>query len=134
MKDLVLERTFTALDHARLLNLLRRQAHVDHSSEDLADLEEVLEAGTVVPSRTVSSDFVTMHSRGFLRDAKSGQRYTLTLVYPGDAEPAVGLVSVLSPVGCALIGLQIGSVKRWHTPAGEEKAAEITASTAFSRL
>jgi regulator of nucleoside diphosphate kinase len=36
-------------------------------------------------------------------------------------------VSVLSPVGSALLGMRVGSIARWSTPAGDEKAAEILA-------
>ena len=72
-------------------------------------------------------DVVTMYSQVVLQDTQTGQRNTLTLCYPADAEPAVGFVSVLSPVGSALLGLRVGSVARWSTPAGDEKAAEILA-------
>lgn len=61
------------------------------------------------------------------QDRQTLQRNTLTLCYPADAEPAVGFVSVLSPVGSALVGLQVGSVARWSLPAGDDKAAEILA-------
>lgn len=80
-----------------------------------------------MPSREVGPDVVTMYSQVLLQDSQTGQRNTLTLCYPTDAEPAVGFVSVLSPVGSALLGMRVGSIARWSTPAGDEKAAEILA-------
>ena len=90
-------------------------------------MENVLDASTLVPSREVAPDVVTMYSQFLLQDRQTLQRNTLTLCYPADAEPAVGFVSVLSPVGSALVGLQVGSVARWSLPAGDDKAAEILA-------
>ena len=87
----------------------------------------VLDASALVPSREVAPDVVTMYSQVLLQDTQTSQRNTLTLCYPADAEPAVGFVSVLSPVGSALLGLRVGSIARWSTPAGDEKAAEILA-------
>lgn len=127
MEVVALERTLTELDHVRLLNLLRRDARSDGSALNAGAIEDVLDNSTLVPSRQVGPDVVTMYSQVLLQDTQTGQRNTLTLCYPADAEPAVGFVSVLSPVGSALLGLRVGSVARWSTPAGDEKAAEILA-------
>ena len=127
MEAVILERTLTELDHVRLLNLLRRDGRGDGSPQQVHAIEDVLDASSLVPSREVEPDVVTMHSQVLLQDTRTGQRNTLTLCYPADAEPAVGLVSVLSPVGSALLGLRVGSVARWSTPAGDERAAEILA-------
>lgn len=127
MEAVTLERTLTELDHVRLLNLLRRDVRGDGSPQHVCAIEDVLDASSLVPSREVGPDVVTMYSQVLLQDTQTGQRNTLTLCYPADAEPAVGFVSVLSPVGSALLGLRVGGVARWSTPAGDEKAAEILA-------
>lgn len=127
MEAVILERTLTELDHVRLLNLLRRDTRGEGSPQQARAIEEFMDASSLVPSREVAPDVVTMNSRVLLQDTQNGQRNTLTLCYPADAEPAVGFVSVLSPVGSALLGLRVGSVARWATPAGDEKAAEILA-------
>jgi regulator of nucleoside diphosphate kinase len=119
---LTLERTLTELDHVRLLSLARRQRPAA-----AAAIEPLLDACTVVPSRQVRPDVVTMYSQVLLHDLASGLRSRLTLCYPADAEPAAGFVSVLSPVGCSLLGLTVGAVARWSTPAGEARAAEVVA-------
>lgn len=127
MEVLTLERTLTELDHVRLLTLLRRDARGEGRPAQLQAIESMLYASALVPSREVAPDVVTMHSQVLLQDTQTSQRHTLTLCYPTDAEPAMGFVSVLSPVGSALLGLRVGSVARWPTPTGDEKAAEILA-------
>ena len=127
MEALTLERTLTELDHVRILNLVRRDARSDGPLPMQPAIEDLLDASAIVPSRQVAPDVVTMYSQLQLEDLQTRQRSTLTLCYPADAEPAVGFVSVLSPVGSALLGLRVGSVARWATPAGHEKAGEILA-------
>jgi regulator of nucleoside diphosphate kinase len=127
MEVLTIERTLTELDHVRLSNLLRRGAHSDGPVAHAWPVEDVLDACAIVPSRNVSPDVVTMYSQVLLEDLQTGQRHTLTVCYPADAEPAAGFVSVLSPMGGGLLGLSVGSVARWETPAGDHKAAEIVA-------
>lgn len=127
MEVVTLERTLTELDHVRLLKLLRRDASGDRPPLQLGAIEDVLDASALVPSREVAPDIVTMYSQVLLQDLQTSQRNTLTLCYPADAEPAVGFVSVLSPVGTALLGMRVGGVARWSTPSGDKKAAEILA-------
>ena len=125
VEALALERTLTELDHARLSSLLRSDPRRAGALPHRAAIEAVLDGCAIVPSRQVPPDVVTMYSRVELRDPDSGHRQTLTLCYPGDAAPAAGLVSVLSPVGASLLGLTPGCVAHWSTPGGAERQAEI---------
>ena len=127
MEVLTLERTLTELDHVRLLHLVRRGARGDGFPTPRHVVEDMLDASVIVPSRQVPPDVVTMYSQVLLQDPETGQRSTLTLCYPHDADPAAGFVSVLSPVGSSLLGLPVGSVARWSTPARDKKSAEILA-------
>ena len=122
-----LERTLTELDHIRLVNLLQRQDAAARLPTGPGPIGELLDAAQVVPSRAVAPDVVTMNSQLLLRDPKTDARSQLTLCYPADAEPAQGFVSVLSPVGRALLGLRVGETARWTTPDGRSHAAEIVA-------
>jgi regulator of nucleoside diphosphate kinase len=121
------ERTLTELDHARLSRLLhaRRAPGAGPAPEDMPG--GLLDAATIVPSREVSPDVVTMYSQVIVRDCETGEPRKLTVCYPADAEPASGFVSVLSPVGASLIGQRVGAVARWQTPDGEAHRAEIEA-------
>lgn len=121
------ERTLTELDHVRLVNLLRRDMRGGASAPSRRTIDDVLDASALVPSREVAPNVVTMYSQVVLRDMQTGQHNSLTLCYPEEADPGAGLVSVLSPVGSALLGLRAGNVARWLSPSGDEKAAEILA-------
>ena len=111
------ERLLTELDFARLKNL-----PTGHLSSDLLDTLESLEQ---VPSQAIPADTVTMYSQVVVEDLLTGKQQKLTLCYPADAEPHVGFISVLSPVGASLIGQRVGAVARWQTPNGDQCAAEI---------
>lgn len=113
------ERTLTDLDHARLSKLLER--HLPPTFADLLDCAEV------TSSRAVPTDVVTMYSRVEIVDQHTHRRQTLTVCYPADALPATGFISVLSPVGMALLGQRVGSTARWITPTGECGVASIAA-------
>lgn len=122
-----LERTLTELDHVRLHHLLQRQGAAALPPPTSRQIEDLLDAAQVVPSRAVEPDVVTMYSQLLLRELHADTRSKLTLCYPADAEPAEGFVSVLSPVGRALLGLRVGETARWTTPDGQSHAAEVVA-------
>jgi regulator of nucleoside diphosphate kinase len=67
-------------------------------------LEEILDLGCIVTPRDIPHDIVTMNSKVLFEEIDSGERREITVVYPDDADPAAGRVSVLSPMGVALLG------------------------------
>lgn len=113
------ERTLTELDHARLDRLRRQGAALR--------VDELLDLASVVPSREVPHDVVTMYSLVLVHEPGHPEPHRLTLCYPDDAEPAAGFISVLSPVGLALLGLRVGSVASWLTPDGQAHRATVEA-------
>jgi regulator of nucleoside diphosphate kinase len=113
------ERTLTEIDYARLSKLLSQQRP--------GHLADWFEGAEVTNSLTAPADLVTMNSRVEVVDLHTHHRQVLTVCYPGDAEPAAGLISVLSPVGSSLLGLRTGDTARWLTPHGEGCAAQIVA-------
>lgn len=115
-------RTLTELDHVRLAALLRRQP-----AAATAALLDCLDVADLVPSREVDPDIVTMYSQILLADPADGSRHKLTICYPADAEPEQGFISVLSPLGASLLGMRVGELARWRTPAGDERSLEIVA-------
>lgn len=121
------ERTITELDHVRLSNLIQRGRQDGSTFASAAAIQELLDEATVVPTREVPHDMVTMYSQVQLSAPNTAQRQTLTVCYPADADAGTGFVSVLSPVGRSLLGLRVGETARWTTPAGEQKSAEIVA-------
>jgi regulator of nucleoside diphosphate kinase len=120
------ERTLTELDHARLMRLLPRVGGVP-TEAGIAALQSAIDNAELLASDTVPPDIVTMYSRVQVREPATGRCQVFTLCYPSDAEPAEGFVSVLSPVGASLLGLRVGALARWQTPAGQEVQAEVRA-------
>ncbi|RWE03136.1 nucleoside diphosphate kinase regulator [Mesorhizobium sp.] len=97
-------------DHARLSALASTVAarNSDASDELLAELERA----RVVADGWVSAGTVRMGSTVTFKP-DTGDRKTVTLVYPGDADISKGKVSVLTPIGTALIGLSAGQSIMW---------------------
>lgn len=112
-----IERLLTEIDHARLNNLSG-----PHLPTEWVDTLDSLD---LVPSREIPPDVVTMYSQVIVQDLTTGARQRLTLCYPADAEPHLGFISVLSPVGTSLLGQRVGSIARWKTPNGDECMAEL---------
>lgn len=113
------ERVLTELDHARLNKL--GSAQLPH------DLADELQAVDLVASQEVTPDIVTMNSEVELVLSGQDGRQRLTLCYPRDAQPGVGCISVLSPIGAALLGRRVGDTIHWRMPSGEERQAELAA-------
>ncbi len=114
-----IERTLTELDVARLKKLRGGQLP--------DDLAENVEFSDQVASQDIPSNVVTMYSQVEIRDLRTQAQQKLTICYPQDAEPSKGFISVLSPVGASLLGLQVGAVAHWQSPGGEEASAEVLA-------
>src|SRR5581483_1261044 len=74
--------------------------------------------------------FVRMGSIVRFRDDTTGQTREVTLVYPDRADIAAGRVSVLTPIGAALIGLSEGQTIHWQTPGGEWRPLTVLAVSA----
>jgi regulator of nucleoside diphosphate kinase len=102
--------TMTRSDHESLSRLAESRAtrDPDMSEQLLAELDRA----RVVEDRRIAADVVRMGSTlRFTTD--SGEDRTVTLVFPGDADIAMGKVSVLTPIGAALIGLSASQSIDW---------------------
>ena len=107
------------VDRQRLEALID-SARVDYRvGEDyLTALEVELGRARVVPAGRVPPDVVTMNSAVRLRDLDAGETEEYELVYPADADPAHHRISVLAPIGTAILGYRVGDVIEWPVPAG----------------
>lgn len=106
--------TVTDLDFQRLQAIIVDATDRERDGADT--LYSELERAKVVPSKKVPATVLTMNSRVLLEDTSTNARREVTLVYPQDADAATGKVSVLSPLGCALIGLSAGQTITWEMP------------------
>ncbi len=107
--------TITRLDLQRLEQVLDGLETYGPAAEAL---EAELSRAHVVGHDEVPPGVVTMNSRVHCREESSGKDYHLTLVYPQEAG-AEGTVSILAPVGCALLGLSVGQHIDWPAPGGK---------------
>ena len=108
--------TIPRLDMQRLERLLDS---LDEFGPGAEALQAELDRAEVVGHDEVPAGVVTMNSRVHCREESSGKDYHLTLVYPEDAG-GEGKVSILAPVGCALLGLSVGQHIDWPAPGGKQ--------------
>ena len=113
----------TAEDRERLGGLV--SAAMDRMP-DLADyLSDELDRAQVVRAGSSTIDFVRMGSEFEFRDDTTGKVQVVSLVYPGEADIAQGRISVLTPVGAALLGLSRGQSIAWATRTGATKRLTV---------
>lgn len=91
-----------------------------------AALLQELDRAEVLPPERIPGDVVTMNSTVECIDELSGERHQLTLVYPNDANVEKQRVSVLAPVGSALLGLSVGQRIDWQAPDGRHLRLRVT--------
>jgi regulator of nucleoside diphosphate kinase len=114
------ERTLTQIDHIRLSRLAllsERDAH--------GGIQSVLDDSDIVASAAVPPTVVTMYTQVMLQAEPGTRPFKVTLCYPDDAEPSGGFISVLSPLGAALLGLRVGDRAQWRAPTGEGHWADV---------
>lgn len=109
----------TKFDLERLEDLLAAAGEFSYRDRgDLEELEAELKEGKLVDSKEVLPNVVTMNSRVQLVDVDNNQSMVFTLVFPKDADIDAGKLSVLSPIGTAILGYSEGDVIEWSVPAG----------------
>lgn len=110
----------TEPDHERLRRLIEiaREHNGDENRQYLDSLEEELERAEVVQQKSVPADVITMRSMVRLKDLDSGEDMTYRLVFPTEANYDDGKISVLAPIGTAMLGYRRGDVIEWKVPSG----------------
>jgi regulator of nucleoside diphosphate kinase len=107
--------TISSLDAERLERLI---ASLPATAVPAQALEEELARAKVVAPEDMPPDVVTMNSTVKFHVDASREEFTLTLVYPKDVDGRNDRISVLAPVGSALIGLSRGDEIEWPKPGG----------------
>jgi regulator of nucleoside diphosphate kinase len=109
-------------DMVRLKALVRQGGLAARRDQDhLAGLDQELDRAEVIAAGELSPDVVTMHSTVRVRDLDSGTTVVYTLVFPADAEIEKKRISVLAPIGTALIGYRAGDLLELATPGGTKR-------------
>jgi regulator of nucleoside diphosphate kinase len=107
----------SSLDLERIERLLDQEAYRRLPGIDA--LRQELDRASVVEPEAIPPGVVTMNSTVRCCDDATGERYELTLVYP-DSRSQPGTVSILAPIGSALLGLSVGQTIAWQVPGGRK--------------
>ncbi len=110
----------TELDRQRLEKLIRLAGELSRRANHLylARLEEELERAETVAPQDAPPDVITMRSKVRLTDLNTGEEMIYTLVFPVEANYEEGKISVLAPVGTAMLGYRVGDSIEWQVPSG----------------
>lgn len=109
----------TELDYNRLSGLIDRTREGNGGDREyLNKLEAELDRAEIVDRRDIPADVVTMRSKVRLKDLVSGESNTYSLVFPTEADFAEGKISILAPIGTAILGYRQGDTIEWPVPSG----------------
>ena len=110
----------TSKDRDRLLKIIgkEREFNISKNGEHLTSLEQELNSAQIVTSQEVPSNVITMNSKFLLKDLDTNEEMEYTLVYPSEANLAEDKISVLAPVGTAVLGYREGDKFEWKVPNG----------------
>lgn len=116
VQDLIISKT----DYEKLLPL------VNSAGPEVAELLEMeLSRSTVVDRLEVPSNVVTMNSQVNFIDLDTKKEVSVVLVYPQDSNIEQNKISVLAPIGAALIGLRVGQTIEWPMPSGKSRRVQV---------
>ena len=108
-----------AFDKTRLMKLIEHNDILRNPDKKyLIELEKELSRGEVVEPKDIPKDVITMNSTVHLEDLDSGEEIIYTLVFPGISNISENKISILAPIGTALIGYRVGDIIEWEVPAG----------------
>jgi len=93
--------------------------------ENLENLDYELERATVIPVQEAPNDLVTMHSKVKILNVQDNKEMVVTLVYPNETNTAEGKISILAPLGSAIIGLRVDQEINWTFPDKKEKTLRV---------
>jgi regulator of nucleoside diphosphate kinase len=123
-------------DYAKLRLLLSTALYSRTSNLALRNLREELDRAAVIDPAAFPGDVVTMDSRVEFEDIETGEVDEYTITFPERADVDAGRMSILAPIGIALIGCRVGSVVKWSTPGGirQLKVRRVTAPAPVSAV
>jgi len=112
----------TDFDFNRLYSLIEGPRSIDlHEAVDVDLLERRLYEAEIMPADRIGPDLVTINSEVRLNDLDTHERIVFRVVLPTTADPASGKISVLAPLGMAVLGRRIGDHVNCDTPDGRRR-------------
>jgi regulator of nucleoside diphosphate kinase len=92
-----------------------------NTRNDLQHLNDELDRAEICEQQDIPKDVITMNSKVRLTDLTSNEDLVYTLVYPSHANLDLGRISVLAPIGTAMIGYRVGDEIEWPVPGGTRR-------------
>ena len=109
----------TEFDHDRLSRLVMvANEYTYKAPEYINDLKKELDRASVVDPEAIPGNIVTMNSRVRMTDIDNDEEMVYTLVFPEDADAEEGKISIISPIGTAILGYAEGDTVQWPVPSG----------------
>jgi regulator of nucleoside diphosphate kinase len=108
-----------AVDHEELSCALAAAGKLsDRARAEITTLRSELQRAEIVAPDKVPPDVITMNSRAQLLDLDTNERMEFTLVFPAEADIEEGKISILAPLGTAMLGYRVGDEFEWAVPYG----------------
>src|SRR5688572_26112889 len=114
----------TVADNQRLRHLIETWPE-DRDRDAAEALADELDRAEVVQAELIAGNVVTMNSRVVFEDQETGETREVSLVYPLESDPERGRISILAPIGSALLGLKVGQTIDWPLPQGQVKRLRV---------
>lgn len=112
----------TASDAEKLRDLIWQAQRTEYRHSDyLQKLSGELDRAIIIEGDSVPSDVITMNTQASLVDVETGEEMLYTLVFPEEANAMEGKISILAPIGTAMLGYQVSDEFEWDTPGGIRK-------------
>lgn len=112
----------TQYDYDRLnelLDIIKKDNSKDQGF--IVKLRNEINRAKIVSSTKIAGNVVTMNSRVLLQDLNTHHEFSCQVVFPSNADLESGKISVLAPVGTALLGYKVGDIIKWEVPSGVRK-------------
>lgn len=93
----------------------------ERDREYLESLQNELDRAHIVKPTAIPHNVVTMNSRVCIKDMETAKENIYTLVFPSDADIEQGKISILAPIGTAILGYRAGDTVDWPVPGGTRK-------------
>lgn len=112
----------TQIDFDKLKELLRDRSRLRSEDKNCIDaLSAELDKARIKPSGKISPDVITLNSRARLWDLEANEYLEMTIVLPERADVSTGCISILAPLGTAMLGYSKGDTFTWNMPGGQSR-------------
>lgn len=110
----------TSMDQKRLTAMIEKEnkSVTTKNKFYLNALASELKHATIVDSKEIPKNIITMNSMVKLKDLDHDEEMTFSLVYPDNADIFKNTLSILAPIGTAIIGYSVGDTIKWDVPGG----------------